>query len=351
MSILQIFLILTVPFLAQKMENRIKKIPAVLSCYALGILIANTSNSFSKVIFKDGYEIAVVLGMAMVLIITPKNFTKKLNGKLLKAYGLHILCLLISILIVSKFIPTAFLKEKMAMIFAVATGGTANMNAVALAINAPSNLFIEMNATDIFFSSIYLLALLGIATIWRKEKNIESTVSNSYKPNVKNYAELLGKSIVVIGGSAGIAFLISGRLNETLFLISLTTLAILVSQSRFAVSEINNRLPDYMFLIFSFCLGAVADFSQLDLSLNNHFIWYGTIYILTIFLFFLLGKVFRFDLIDQILSSVAGIFGPPFIEPVAKAYQRSSKITEAIMIATLGNIIANYLTLAFYYVM
>lgn len=228
MSILQLLLILIVPYLAQRLEKKFNKIPAVLVCYGIGIILANTPLPFEASIFKTGYEVSVVLGITMVLILTKKNFFKNLDGQLLKAYLLHIICLLISILVISHLIETEFIKEKMAMIFAVATGGTANMNAIALAIKAPDSLFIQMNATDIFFSSIYLLLLLGLASIWRKQTVASIKDKIQTKITLKDYGELILKAIIVIALSALLSLLITGGINESIFLLALTTLSIIL---------------------------------------------------------------------------------------------------------------------------
>jgi len=67
----------------------------------------------------------------------------------------------------------------------------------------------------------------------------------------------------------------------------------------------------------------------------------------TVILHFILAKLCRIDYHTTAITSTAGIFGPAFIIPVAKALKNDEIILSGIICGIFGYAIGNYLGLGF----
>ena len=66
----------------------------------------------------------------------------------------------------------------------------------------------------------------------------------------------------------------------------------------------------------------------------------------TIILHYTLCALFRIDTDTAIITSVAGIYGPAFVGPVAKALNNKEIIISGITTGLIGYAIGNYLGIA-----
>ena len=98
----------------------------------------------------------------------------------------------------------------------------------------------------------------------------------------------------------------------------------------------------YLILMFSLGMGLCFDLSRLgDILLVMVMVLF--IELFTVALHLLFAKIARIDRDTMMITSVAGVFGPAFIIPVAKALKNDEIILPGILCGILGYAIGNYL--------
>ena len=124
----------------------------------------------------------------------------------------------------------------------------------------------------------------------------------------------------------------------------ITTMSLAVSFIK-PVREIQGTFQtgEYLLLVFALAIGTTINFSYMTIS--NLSILYYVAFVLTgtVLLHFFLSYIFRIDVDTTIIVSTAGIFGPPFIPPVAAAINNKELIVTGITISLLGIALGNYL--------
>ena len=63
----------------------------------------------------------------------------------------------------------------------------------------------------------------------------------------------------------------------------------------------------------------------------------------TVILHIIMAKIFRIDYHTMMITSTAGVFGPAFIMPVARALRNDEIVLPGILCGILGYAIGNYL--------
>jgi len=167
--IIQILIIIFVPFLWMRLTKlwKVEKYlsPVVLS-YLTGIFLANFK------ILPLNHEISHAFGEYTVVLAIPLLlFSTDLMAWLKHAKSSVLSFVLCVISGVSCSVIAAFLFKNSiedsglisGMLVGVYTGGTPNMNAIGIAMNAKSETLVLMNAADIICGGVYLVFLTSIA--------------------------------------------------------------------------------------------------------------------------------------------------------------------------------------------
>jgi len=165
---LQILFLLGFPLLATRLHQRYHWFSPIIASYAIGIAIGNIIPSYlSEEWSMHITELSVLLAIPMLLF--GSNFKQLwVQGKpMLFAFFIASLSTTIAVFIAySLFLADSDESGLIAgMIAGVYTGGTTNLNAVGIALEAPSELFVLLNAFDTVYSAIYLFALLLIGKL------------------------------------------------------------------------------------------------------------------------------------------------------------------------------------------
>lgn len=85
------------------------------------------------------------------------------------------------------------------------------------------------------------------------------------------------------------------------------------------------------------------DMSKLVSELLPVLLLFACLQIGGILLHLILCKIFKIDSDTALITSTAGVYGPPFITPVANAAKRNDLIAPGIICATLGLAIGNFI--------
>lgn len=372
--ILQALLLLVMPALileAVKRSRPLRAVGATLLCYAVGILWGNLGPAPpSQETATSVAQVVVPLAIPLLLFSTAFLSWIRLARKTVISFGLMIIAMLaastVGALLFAHRVEDGW--QVAGMLAGVYIGGTANLNAIGLALGVRPETFILVNAADVVVSSLYLLFLLSIAQRTLRlflpafepsadTAVIAQTAAAEQAPRTWDWRHVgqiaigLALSLLVVGLSAGISLAATGDLSDALVILSITTLAIGASfVERIRRLQSTYVTGQYLMLVFCVTMGAMADFRELATS-PMLVLYVGTVMLLAVLLHFLMAFLLRIDADTVIITSTAGVFSPPFIGPVAGALKNREIVVSGLTTGVVGYAVGNYLGLAIAYLL
>jgi uncharacterized membrane protein len=346
----------------------------VVMCYAVGILISNitllivpeeTGSALYQAIEPVANQLAAV-GMILALPLLLFGAQVKKSWRLAAGSGLVSfgLCALAG-LAATAFVAYFFREQQedgwivAGMLTGLYTGGTPNLQAIGLALDAPPNYVVLLQSADIIGGGVYLLLLMTVIHpflgFFLPSFRSDGLTTDPHEeqpggPRVTYQAILLS---VLIGGLAiGATWLLTGSTdNSTLIIILLTTISLIASLDRRIAAWRNTYdQGEYFVLIFCVALGLLANFQEIigdGLPLLTFSLIALTV---TILLHWVLSWLFRIDRDTVMVSSTAALYGPVFIAQVTTAIPNRSLLAPGIALSLLGLAVGNYLGLGVAYV-
>ena len=167
----------------------------------------------------------------------------------------------------------------------------------------------------------------------------------------KGFIQASGLTILIIGASVGICFLIFGELTNVAFLILLlTTFSVLASLSpRIRKIRGTFEMGEYLLLMFCVAIGMMADFTKLAEDGGMIIAFTAMVLSTTIILHLIFSKLFKIDTDTVLITSTAAIYGPVFIGQIASAIRNKSLVFSGMATGLIGFAIGNYLGIAVAY--
>ncbi|RMG57796.1 MAG: DUF819 family protein [Bacteroidetes bacterium] len=159
----------------------------------------------------------------------------------------------------------------------------------------------------------------------------------------------LGLGVTLLGGLVGLVWLGAGYLAEIPLMIGLTVAGLLLS----LVPAVRNwpgtyETGQYLFLIFCVAVGTLADLWVLLgaplLSIGfMAMVAYGAVLLHTA-----LAALLRLDSDTVLITHVAGIFGPPFIGPMAETLHNREIVVTGLTLSVINLALGNFMGLGLY---
>jgi len=365
---LLVFFMLVFPLFLIWSEKRIKFIQwisPIIICYGIGVILANLPFlELNKEVVKTLSEVTVPLAIPLLLFST--RIIPWLKGAK-KAVLSFFLCVM-SVAISTTFAVLLFEDQfsdvwKMAgMVMGVYTGGTPNMSAVGLSLGVEEETFILLNAADLVWGALYLLFLMTMAkpTLGWLLPKYESTNSreevegattfNTLSNNQKaiNIMLFLGLALGILGLSIGLSILLHDSTQAITIILTVTTFGIGLSFFK-KVNEFpgSYELGEYFLLVFCLALGSLADLSELISSVSQTLYFMGFVITGSVFLHYLMAYFFKIDRDTVIITSVAALYGPAFVGPIAKVLDNKAIILTGMTTGLVGYAVGNYLGIGF----
>lgn len=241
-----------------------------------------------------------------------------------------------------------------AMASSVYTGGTPNMYAVHRAVGADIDLFNQMNLSDLMFSGSYLMVVLtlvpGVLRRWLPKFNktgvevVEAVSTHSI--GLKQILLSLGAGLLVVILAGGISWLLAGgEMGQSFQMWIIIWLA--VGGLLASMWKPLQRLPgtyatgEYLFLIFCLAVGSRVNLGDLLTSAPIIILFMGTTALGSVILHSFIARLFRIDADTVLITHVAGIFGPPFIGPVAEKLDNKEIIVSGMTLGVINLAIGN----------
>lgn len=364
MIFVQVIFILILPFLLFKLQGYNKVFKPILMAYVLGVLIGNVKPElFNAGLIHELVGISIVLAIPLLLFPTRLKALIHQPKTMLLAYGLAIIGTTVANLISFSLFKDTLESAPMVAgcVEGVYTGGTVNLNAIAIAFDLPEGLMVLMNGYDMGLSGIYLLGIFTILPVvlskilpanevMKNEKVDELELGQ--KMAWQNVLKSVGLAVLVLGVVAGSSIVFLGSMNEMWIIFGVTLGSIALSGiKRIRTIETHMLVADYFMLIFGFTLGLQANLQELFADPSALMYYFMVTYILMLMIHLGLSKIFKIDVNTFLISSTAAIFGPPFIGPVAESLKDRSLITPGIIVALLGNAIGTFVGVGMVYLL
>ncbi len=379
---LVIALYILVPILIIECFKRwtwMQKIGTVVAAYAVGIIFALTgfvhfepetaaALTFGK-LQSTIMSIAVPLAIPLMLFNCDfKLWTKALPKTIWSLVGgiVAVILAVISGYFIFRRPDIPDFNKIAAMMTGIYTGGTMNFNALGASLGVDKTVMAIVLAFEMVLTTPYIFFIIGggykvfrkilpyqdVTRKGRVDDNVESKDVENYRgmfdrKNVGGMFAGLGLSIVFLAIGAGLALWLTGKLNELVIILTITTLAIIASFFK-KVRELPKTFELGMFfiLIFSVIVASLFDIHSVNggsLMIGLFVAWVMVIAALLHLLFCRIAHVSG-DLFC--VSQIALLCSPPFVPPVVGAMQNKKVLISGIVIGLVGYAIGTYLGVA-----
>lgn len=367
MNVLHALFCLITPAIAIWAADRFKPAkvlgPVVLA-YAAGIIVANIPGL--KLDENFGQSLAggaVLIAIPLLLFSTEVHKWLSLARNLLISFLFACIAAVTSAALVGWYFRGATDEwwKIAGMLVGVYVGGTANMSAVGYALEVKQETFVVLNTADLILGGAYLFFLLSVAQRllskvlppFKSEAHHEpfehpgETLSKWTRAHIAPMAKSFALTVVSVGASVGISFLVMNSLHVGVVMLMITTFGIAASLSKTVRSwEGSFELGEYALLIFCAAMGSLADGSKVTGTSLTLFSFVAIVMILAAVIHFALCALFRIDVDTAIISSTATIFGPPFIGAVAASLKNRALVGPGLTLGLAGIALGTYLGLA-----
>lgn len=371
-SIIQILVMLGFPILVIEIVKRNKlagMVGPVILCYAVGLVVGNLPNSpVNMKLSQDVAEGCVPLAISLMLLSTRFMAWLKYAKRTALSFGLAVIAVLIASFSVSAFFHLQEMGVEdvwklSGMMVGVYTGGTPNLAAIGTGLGISNETFIILNACDLMLSAMYLVLLLSVAqkvalkflpsfVPMEKHDRDETFHYQRYQQmasKTKVGVSLLiafGISAAIVGVSIGFSLLIDGKISAPSVILAVTTLSIGASFIKFVrFLPRTYEFGEYFLLVFCMGIGSISNFAEMIQASPQVLLYVTCVFVGTLCIHFLLSWIFRVDADTMLITSVAGIFGPAFIGPVASVLKNKDIVVSGLTTGLVGYAIANYLGL------
>lgn len=378
--IILIVLFVASPILIIYIEGKykvVKKIGAVLICYALGLVVGNIA------VLPQGSEVyqsmltTISIPLALPLILFSIDVKKWLKGAGSAMASLLIgMFSVLAVIFIGYWIYKGSIKDiwqVSGMLVGIYTGGTPNMAAIKSALNVSQELYILTHTYELFLGAIYLVFVLSIGQkvlLWilpaykspaegaikvdklNLEEEFESYAGIFKKKTFLPLLAAFGLSVAILGVSYGISMLFSKEFQSAAVIIFITSFGIGASFiPKIKAIKKTFQLGMYLILIFCIAVSSIADVSKLaDVSLSL-FYYVALAMFGSHALHILIARIFKIDADTVLISGVALICSPPFVPVVAGALKNREIILTGLVVGIAGYAIGNYLGIAVAYIL
>ena len=371
-AILMALIIALVPVALLRLSEKIKlfkTLGAVFLCYAAGIILSFPMKALGAqlTLASDISSVLVCVAMPLILFSADLPALKTLARPMLSSFGLNALAVMLvaclSFFVFRGLVPEA--AKISAMLIGTYTGGTPNMFAIGHGLGASAETLMLVQTSDMIAGGIYFFLLVSVMPGLLKKFMPEYSFSgiaapeqdsneNAAKPGFNNY--LFGVSLAALCAVAAMAIciLIPSKYGNTglaklgehtaVIMLLVTTFGIVLSFFKKVRSCPGTyESGQYCILMFSVAMGLCFDISAITGAAALVFVLLLVIQFGTVLVHLLLAKLCRIDYHTTMITSTAGVFGPAFIIPVAKALKNDEIILPGIICGILGYAMGNYL--------
>ena len=357
----------------------LQKIGTVMMAYTVGIILSITGlvqfdiGSVEAVAFGNVQTWIMNLAVPIAIPLMLFNCDFKLWTKSLpKTFGTligglaSVLIAVVSAFFIFRNSGIENFHNVAGMMTGIYTGGTMNFFALGSALKVDSNVIMFIYTFEMLVTFPLILFITGGGyRLFRKilpYKDSSFFQSNDEKNGeteengVEDYTKMLdsnlfpktlcglGLSLVFLAAGAGLSLLLTGKLNELVIIMTITTLAIAASFSE-KVRKLPKTFELGMIFILVFSIVVASQFNIYNIRASAFTLLYFVLYVMLVSV--LLHLLFcRFGRISGDLFTVAHIgllCSPPFMPPVVGAMGNRKVLISGIVIGLVGYAVGTYL--------
>lgn len=392
----------------------VRKIGAVLLCYAVGIILGNiglfptSSAAYLEILkgavslpFDEAKEllsagkitqddvtrniisflqdkfssITIMLSLPLILFSLDVKKWLKMAGSAFTSLAIGLFTVLLMIFL-GYFIFRGSIDDiwkVSGMLVGVYTGGTPNMAAIKTALDVSQEIYILTHTYEMMLGAIYLVFIFSIGQkvfLWflppfkSPETGDLKIEKLDIKEDMESYSGIFSKkifwpllgafglSVLILGISFGVGSLFSEEFSSAAIVIMVTSLGIAFSFVP-KIKNIKKTFQTGMYLILIFCLAvaSMADVSKLANISMDLFYYVGFAMFGSHILHAIIAKFFKIDADTVIISGSALICSPPFVPVVAASLKNKEIILTGMIVGIAGYAIGNYLGIAVGYIL
>lgn len=249
------------------------------------------------------------------------------------------------------------------MLTGLYTGGNANLASIKVALGVDDTVYIITSAYSTVLSAVYLIFVILFGKrvlrlvlpdfIYDKDNSDGSVTVKNYdnelfyglfrKKNLPTLGQSLVLTILIIAVGAGIALLCPKDMIQTIFILGISTLAIIASTNkRVRRMERTFEAGTYLILVFSIAVASQVNTNTIG-NIDPHIFLFITIATLgSLVMHVLLSALFRIDTDTTLASSISLICSPPFVPVVAGAVKNKAIIGPGIAVGLFGYAVGTY---------
>ena len=249
------------------------------------------------------------------------------------------------------------------MLTGLYTGGNANLASIKVALGVDDTVYIITSAYSTLLSAVYLffVILFGKRTLrlllpdfpHDKMQPDGSVAIKDYshelffglfrRSNLRTLAQSLVLTIIIIAAGAGIALLCPKKMFQTVFILAISTLAIIASTfKRVRQMPRTFEAGTYLILVFSIAVASQVTTGTLSNIDPRIFLFISIATLGSLLMHVLLSALFRIDTDTTLASSISLICSPPFVPVVAGAVKNKAIIGPGIAVGLFGYAVGTY---------
>ncbi|MBO4654969.1 MAG: DUF819 family protein [Bacteroidales bacterium] len=382
MNVILITLVyLLAPVIIILLYNRfdwVKKVGTVIMAYAVGIILAlagliPTGEAAGAVQMKSISDMlmSITVPLAIPLMLFNSDFklwVKSLPKTFIVLIG-GLVAIVTSVILGYFVFRNAGIKDfgdVAAMMTGIYTGGTMNFSALGLALHVDETIMsIALTFEMIVTFPLIMFFVAGGYKLFRKIlpykdklQNIDTEEFEVKDDSFEEYKGMFSKgvfgkmmlglllSVLMLAVGAGLSLLITGKLNELVIILTITTLAIAAS----FVPWIRNlpktfELGMFFILIFSVVVASKFDVYSIDSSALAVMGFIAFIMLVALVIHLIICRIFKVEGDLFVVGQVGLLCSPPFIPPVVGAMGNRKVLISGIVIGLVGYAVGTYLGL------
>ncbi|MBQ5993588.1 MAG: DUF819 family protein [Bacteroidales bacterium] len=367
-----------IPFLIILIFNNFKwakSVGTVIMAYAVGIIAAligflptgsEPSAEALESMQKTLMNVAVPLAIPLMLFNSDfKLWTKSLPKTMAVLIGglVSILIAVVSGYFVFRNAGIPQFERVAAMMTGIYTGGTMNFSALGNMLEIdPSLITLTLTFEEIATFPFIVFIVAGGYKFFRwllpAKQSDDAAIEDTQAIDTESFEDYHGMlqpktfgkmmlgfllSLGMLAVGAGLSLLITGKLNELIVILTITTLAIIASFSpKVRALPKTFELGMFFILIFSVVVASKFDIHAIKGSL--HILWFILFVMLTsIVLHLIICKIFKVEGDLFTVGHISLLCSPPFVPPIVEALGNRKVLLSGIVIGLAGYAAGNYL--------
>src|SRR5574344_117189 len=253
------------------------------------------------------------------------------------------------------------------MMTAIYTGGTMNFYALGSSLNVDPNTITIVYTFEMLVTFPFILFIVsGGYKLVRKllpyrddSASLQPESGHNVDSGLENYSGMFDKkifpktliglliSLLFLAIGVGLSLLFTGKLNELIIILTITTLAIIASFS----PKIRNlpktfELGMFFILIFSVVVASQFNIQSINTSALTTLGFVLYIMLTSVFLHILLSRIFKVNGDLFCVAHIGLLCSPPFIPPIVAALGNKKVLISGIVIGLIGYAVGTYLGVA-----